>query len=615
MKKGKLFSILFFLAIFIQCEYNRISEQKDGENSLKIRISALTTTCSGEENKNPFDEINRLKVIITTPDIKAGTIKKIEKVFSIEGKTEFKVKGVPEGTKNEITLLGYSSSQPDVIKWFARKHNLPVLKERDNPVDLVLTRYGYFTCIKPPTSFTNRIFPSITDLKDGRFLITGGFTRAEVDPQNSQYYRIFQPSDLAMIYNSQQGTLEQLPVKMLQGRGMHESVYLPEVETAQSCSVDTDCPKEFSGVCSKDGLCIKADSGEIIKTSQKKDLVLIFGGASEIKMKIDEISFPFEINKATGFSTYEIFDIKEMKFIDPGKDLQGKPKRMTRNRVFPRIARLSDNTVLITGGGEWPKENDPGYKDVDLWAPYEDNYRGGFMDLKGGLKMRTMRSGHSVTFIGNTSMGLSRYLFYGGTTETNKAEFLIEIYTQSSQQEKGVNGVFKQIKAPSLLPVRYFHTMTKLTGNSFLLAGGVEYNSNTKSLILPTIEKVYILKLKTQEANDIIEVEEINALNSLRFFHSATTPDGINVTIFGGYTDFKGEANGDIRFFNYNKKSFGPPAPPVELLPRGGHSAVVLPDDTILFAGGIKSTETLQSDNQGILEIYTPSNIEIEIGP
>ncbi len=178
---------------------------------------------------------------------------------------------------------------------------------------------------------------------------------------------------------------------------------------------------------------------------------------------------------------------------------------------------------------------------------------------------------------------------------------------ESSQQFKGISGVFRQVwvNNPKLVRNLYFHTTTALTGRRFLVAGGVPCEGGV--LGAPSRDDLYILTLHGEEdiSVDIQRVE--GGLEGGRYLHTATSHDGQRVLLFGGF-GFDGVAIGDPWSFEVvtgGSVALSDHAP----LARVGHRAVVLPDDTLLLVGGLYSPSDLDGTS-GLVEVYTPTTLD-----
>jgi len=299
-----------------------------------------------------------------------------------------------------------------------------------------------------------------------------------------------------------------------------------------------------------------------------------------------------------------------MQFAEAGNDIHGNPKQMLLQRVLGTAAVLFDNTVLIAGGGTWP-EDKPDYRFAEIWAPYGDNGVGGLLELdQNRPAMKDQHNGAGVAKLEDTAQGLSRYLFVGGTIETGS---VLEVYTQSSQQEAGVSGPFTVLSAKDL-PRLYFPSVTPLAQSGtgakrFLVSGGVNYNKGLKDLS----EYSYLLTITKEGSSDNVQVDLVdNGACSKRFFHSGLASwNGAVATLVGGFADYSGAAAAPACAFDTMAGTMAPIATPIAA--RAGFAAEVLLDDTLLLAGGIDDRYRLDGSKPMLLEVFTPDVIPLEL--
>lgn len=562
----KWWKIVFIVGSIASC----LPEDESGYGGVGVAVMALTDNCSGLPGNNPTTEISRLDVRVTGPDDKGRTVLKKVASFSIGGRQtdSVVVSEVPVALNNDITLLGYGEGSDQPL-WFGRKRQVPVLADSENSISVVLARYSRFTCLSDPSNtFTHRAFASSVRLGDGMVLISGGFEHVSITGATTAV--LDSPSDKAFIYNPENGTIEPTANTMTMGRAGHAMVFLP------------------------------IGGGKVI----------VFGGTKKMTMR-DDGSFPFSIDDGDSIREYEVFDVTTKTFTAAGNDAEGKPKQMLLKRAFLSAVRLFDDssgsTILVTGGGSWPKDQNPDYQKAEIWASYVDGGKGGMQELAANRPvMYAQHNGAGVEKFEDTKEGLSRYLFVGG----NDKKDVVEIYTQSSQQKEGVSGVFTEVSAPGLPPL-YFPTVTRLEGKRFLVTGGVGISSG--KLTKPS-GKAYLLEPTGTNSFTVTPIESDCAM---RFFHTATaTYEGDKVTLLGGFTDFSGEARASTCIFDLKSKTFSTLAENQEaFLTRAGHIAEPLLDDTILVAGGFVTRNTLTETAPGFLELYVSPATRLELEP
>lgn len=542
--------------------------------SVGVMAGALTGNCSGLPGGNPLNEIQRLEAVVTgrTGDVLASSSSAVT-----AGMASLGMSGVPVGLDNVLTLLGYSAGS-ETPTWFGRRRDVSVLQDRTTDVEMVLTRLGGFTCITPPASFKHRLFPATAVLGDGRVLITGGFTKVAAAGESEWTVSVDDASRSAYLYDPRDGTLTEAG-QMTVARGGHASVYLPLPEG---------------------------------------DKVVIFGGATQLRMR-GTGAFPFLFNEADGLASYELYDVATGTFAPAGNDGDGVPKAMGLKRIFPAVARLFDNTVLVTGGGPWPDGSSSYlaaemYLAAEIWDPAADNGNGGFLTFEGALLTNRRHAGGVVAKLEDTSQGLSRYLIVGGTTEVDS---VVEIFTQSSRKEE-VSGSFK-MRADSGLPRVFFPTVSRLRDQAdgarrFLVAGGATWNGST--LQAPE-GKAWVL---TVDAVDGVSAKEVSDPCLARFMHTASVSfEGDRVTFLGGFGALGLDSTLSTCFFDLERFEAGQPAVfgldagQEEFLSRGGHVVERMVDDTLLVVGGIFDSQTLSDASSGLVELYTPAVLRTDL--
>jgi hypothetical protein len=536
----------------------------EGSGAVGMTVSALTETCSGSAGSEPLKSIDTIRYEVTGPDRETGamTMMAAADVAVKDGMAVLNISSVETGLDNVVTLIGFEAGK---ATWYGRHRDVSVVQGRTSEIDILLTRFGGFTCISPPAEFTPRVFPSVVALGDGRMLVTGGLvTRDSLDATTSE---LADPSNQAFIFDQVTGQYDYIGT-MNVARAAHASVYIPQAGG---------------------------------------DKVFIFGGTSKVQMKTGG-AFPLTIDSADSLDSYEIFDVKTQTFENPGNDSDGVAKKMRLPRAFLSAVRLFDNTILITGGGSWPSD-DPDYRFAEIWAPYADNNKGGMLDVGDRMPMNSQHNGAAVVKLEDTSQGLSRYLIVGGSPVGGDPapESNVEIFTQSSKLEDGAGAAFKQ-RAVEGLPLLYFPTVTRIQNGAdgsrrFLVVGGVSLKTGA---LTASPLKGYILNITLE---DVVTVKALNSACAARFMHGAVaTFDQDAVVVLGGFKDNSGNSNTKTCIYDDLAGTFKELSSGEEqFLSRAGFGAGILPDDTLFIAGGIVSAGTLESDATGMAEIYTPS--------
>ena len=513
------------------------------------------------------------------------------------------VGGVPEGSGWEVTVLGYSGAGEvaETPLYYARSNGIRIRKGENTVAEAILSRFGGMSCPVVEDAFPQRVFASVTSASDGRVVVAGGFT-------GESGGKLTTPDGGVYVYEPLQGRMRKA-ADLARPRAGHAAVYLPE-----------------------------------------QQWVVFFGGTDELAFDPSGAAFPITFtddDADQAFSDFEIFDLStETMFVagkcpsDPdlaccepdGSDKPNRPaqceeagkdcardacftcdelsKSMARRRVFAQPMVMSDGFVLLTGGGDWPLHEEPAYRAADVFDAEANCGAGGFQDDMLLPRTEAIRAGHTATFVEANDAGRFRYLLWGGTGDSDGLpgeHAIAETYVESSQQFKGISGVFQKVYVDSgdaaLVPNLYFHTTTPLTERRFLVAGGVRGGGS--ELQAPLADELYLVTLSgDDEIRASIEAIP-GGIGTGRFLHTASSHDGRRVMILGGGTGFPTTAVAEPRAFDVKTRGFATLVGDAPIA-RLGHRHVLLPDDTILLVGGLQTTAEFGSGT-GLLEVYTPS--------
>jgi len=554
---NKLF--LMVLALLMACEAPRASVP------VGIKMSAQTAFCSGKGRPFAVKDIDTVRVIVTDKDKDGNTIALLDNTTGVGSSGDMTVPDIPETPDACVTLM---ATMNDGTQWYARRRHLNVRASRSIDLDMVLEPYGRFVCIgHDQTGIKPLMFPATVRMADGRVLIAGGFTKAEYD-KTAGTVTLSEPSRQAYIYDSYKGTFQKVESMMSEGRAAFAMVNL-NVEMGQQ--------------------------------------VVLFGGAKKMTMYLDPgkslSKFPLQWVASDALKSYEVFDVSGLKFVPTGKDAKGLQKEMLVGRVFPRVVAMHDNTVLVTGGGLPPLDAYQ-YMLAQVYSPYANNDTGGFQPDCDCLSMQVQRSGHAIAQI--TTTVLPQRLIIGGTTDPKN---FAEIYTESSLQKEGVNGAFHAIPLNKGLPLRFFPTLSPLGGRDFLLTGGLDYSSKAFKV---SSDAYYILTVNKDSSAISVKGGTFKGLG--RFFQQAAVLTDVGlVAITGGNRDFSGTAQGNLMFYDIKTGKFiAQPAGDDAFIPKAGFSGLALPDDTLMFVGGVNDYTNPAATN-GMAEIYSSSAIPVEL--
>jgi hypothetical protein len=282
---------------------------------------------------------------------------------------------------------------------------------------------------------------------------------------------------------------------------------------------------------------------------------------------------------------------------------------------------MADNTVVITGGGEWPIP-DAAYELVEVFdISREDTETKGGLLSTFGFADNWLRSGHSLTFIRNVDQGLTTLLVYGGMHNDPNASSdpnrVASVMVQSNNQKGGDNGVFAPVTiyGQEWPPYTYFHEMTRLSNDRMVLTGGVRTDGN--KMLAPEEDEAWLMlyEYNSSQGEHQLLVTKVPGMGAGRTFHTALSGDGEHLAVVGGMGASNSALSDDpIRFFTPTSKDAGDwlTAPDAQgFAPRAWQGAVTHPSGATLFVGGESALSNLDASNptRAFLELYTPSNI------
>ncbi len=530
----------------------------DAPAPVAVSVLALEGgTCGSDPaTANPFADASRVS-------IRVSGIKGDDEPFTIRDSANLRagsditISGIPVGVGHTVELW----AQGGQSNWYGRATGVAVRRSEKNPIEMTLTRHGAFTDVGLPEAFNNMVFPAAVELGDGRVMVSGGFRRVISDASGTF---LGSPSDQAVIYDPRTGaTSAVLQMPAGQERGAHAMAFIPA-------------------------------------TNQ----VLIVGGALRIGLD-DAKAFPYVFDVADGRNDLVLFDVASNTFSVVENDSES--KRTQLKRAFPRVHAMNDGTVVITGGGRWPVESSEDYKIVAVYDAALGKLRNSV-----GFQSFFPRSGHSMTFLKNEE-NLAQLLLLGGTTnESGRRQ--AEILKQSSRQTDGIDGNFVQVDVAGELPFLFFHEVTPLSGQRFLVTGGVRADAK-RALQAPLDDEAWLLSYSEDSGTPTLSSIQVPGLGAGRVFHSALTGDFLRANVVGGLSGRTALDNDKVKFFDVTAYDSG--AAPWTVAPetsafvsRGGHAGVMQLSGSIFLVGG-ETNLTPNTPECAFSQVYTPSSIAI----
>jgi hypothetical protein len=568
---------------------------------LQMRVNALSGGSCGNPDQStaqvdPLTDLSQVTVRVREFDAERSEFNTlVQETKSVSGGS-FVLSAVPEtlGSGHELVMVGQGKQN----RWYAADPNVTVRRNQDNPIELLLTKFGGFSCVRldAPVSnpqgainFPNVMFPAAVELGDGRILITGGFTATSNDGQANY---LSNPSAAAFLFNPRNGEVRPAGGGTMGqglGRAAHSMEFLP------------------------------AEDPGAADPAVGHDHVVIVGGAE--RLKVTGEAFPYSYDEADGRRDYVLYDVQADTFT-VGSEL------MKIKRGFPRTYRMADGTVVITGGGRWPLETSDEYLQVEIFDINRDGGPG-FVNVVHFASF-FQRSGHSLTFIRNTADGLTNLLAFGGTFTKVAGRKIAEVLKQSAQQREGIgiDGTFEEVEikiatgsalTEADLPFTYHHRMTPIGGQRFLLTGGARVECpgalDTCKMLAPRDGEAWIISYDagSGSAKPSIVIEKASTnFGAGRVFHTAHLTGSGGVTVVGGMSGTQAVQNDKILFYNIASREWrAAPEGGADFAGRGGHAGVTGVSRSILLVGGETNTSNLTGASRALVELYTPSNIEI----
>jgi hypothetical protein len=559
------------------------SEQAPAEaGDFAIEVAGLAT-CGGT-NAKPLSEIKSLKLVVREPNSTGGLSVVDSQTVSVSGGGTVNFKEVPAGSPREVTLLGYNAGGKEPA-WYARRTGVNIKKNVTTDLDVTLMAMEDFTCVGTTGGQPNVLFPSATVMEDGKVLIAGGFTNSTTDGTT---IKLEAPSDQAWVFDPNRGTFAAVGSPMKEARAGHSAIYLT-----------------------------------------KLNQVLIVGGTQQMSMPANGASPPTW--KATnGVNlTWEVYDVATGTFLSPkngGSDV--------RKRVMPILLPLAGDNVAVLGGAPWPATDDLSYASGDLFlaAKNAGEETGHFASVAGQLGLQANRGGAAAAYIGPTQFGTSRYLLWGGNVANSNKIYgrVAERFEESTEPGVGefysdfmIEGDYAATESRPL----FFPTLTAIgrgrdkngkptDDGRFVSFGGVRYDVQTGVWTQPSPDDAWLLVLKepTDSVKGKITTTRIAGMKQGMYLHQTQLAGSGLAVLTGGFSTFGDAASYQMQVFDVaagkllSEANF-PGA--TRFVSRGGHAALTLPNDCVLFYGGAGQLgpDGLSSNGKATSDIYCPRRL------
>lgn len=582
----------------------------EGVGDLDMKVAALTTCSQGAS----FGEQRSARIIVreagacTNP---AGEpIVCLNELVTWEGKLDgvVTVNGIREGDDRDVTILTYSGDNPGdgIPDGYARATGVRIRRGESTSIAAVLAHAAGESC-PSGAEYTPRVFPAVTPIGQRYVLVSGGFTAASGSGADTRLQADNDAGRAVFLYDSLTGEIRKV-ADLETGRGGHTGVYLAQkgwvVLFGGASSLPYDpADGEFPLTFTTSELGAALSSFEVLDVSGAVAASSLADAAVTLPASECPTAPCYACCNPDGTPSENPDPQCAVAGVDCRDCRWGERTQMVAGRLFPRAVSTSDEFVIVTGGGDFPAHAEPDYRLADVFDPTSNCVTGGFQEEMVLPRMESIRAGHTMTFVEANELGRFRFLVWGGVSPNGGP--IAETYLESSQQFKGLPGVFREVEIANAEPVPrlYFHTLTPLGNRRFLLAGGVRNEGG--SFVEPNASDIYLLTLSGEEEIRVAVERLAEPMEGGRFLHDAHLLDGRWVVTYGGFSGFRANALADVARFDGNTGGFRtlPDAAP---LPRIGQGSVALSDGTILVAGGFEVPADLEA-GQGALEVYAPS--------
>ncbi len=325
--------------------------------------------------------------------------------------------------------------------------------------------------------------------------------------------------------------------------------------------------------------------------------ILIAGGVEEFDSGCVDWSDPTCIISAA--RTAEIYDPKDGTFF-----LADSASLMTQGRAFAAVVQLPTEEVAVFGGVD--NKGEP-TNTVDVFDPVG-------LSFQAGPSMVDTRSRFTASLISNSEAGY--VLLVGGY---GSGEGTWEVWNRSAGA----------VASGHLNESRWNHTATLITKkidsavdrNMVVLAGGEGGGEPGAATVRETVE-IFDIDANQLDPNPILLCSNGGNPASKKTMHAAAfVPKRHFLYVAGGFKDSKhAEPDEDICVWHSSQEKWSGESGNFQLkIGRGGLTATALPQNAVLFAGGLsKNDGTLQvAQTMELVYEYINGSGEtvVEIGP
>ena len=224
---------------------------------------------------------------------------------------------------------------------------------------------------------------------------------------------------------------------------------------------------------------------------------------------------------------------------------------------------LTNGQVLVAGGTFYQAGNFWTLASAELFDPTTGTWTN-------TGSMATARYGHTATLLPNEQVLVAGGTYFNGVSLSDLTN--CELYDPSTGTWAATGGLNEG---------RAFHTATLLPSGMVLVAGGEGESEYSVGAV--SSAELYDPASGTWTMT-------ANPMNSARMLHTATLMPSGQVLVVGGYVGDGSSPTSSAELFNPNTEVWTATATPLKAA-RAEHAATLLPDGTVLVAGGYSSSE------------------------
>ena len=566
IRNNNYYLYFFILALITFSYFSCSSFIKEDESNLSLTLVFNNSTSFSDDSLlsddnlphssgTPPKDVTDFTICITADDIKSD----ICKDFSLSDNPDGAGVKVKPGDNRTVTLRAYNKTLSNEILWSSRRTGVLVKKGQTKNLSMHLTRPSEFTPAKWRMG-TSRAFHTAIQLENEWVVLIGGIQEVSEIDSCGPKCRIMKATSSIDAYDPVTDVIYRDVLELIHPRAFHTA------------------------------------------TIVDKNKVLIAGGCEEANFNTSGSGLVIE-PKHTGQagSSVEILD-----FVD----LKAEVFNLTDNlsRAGHKSFKTKDGNVFLIGGyggadSSW----------LDTVECYNCNEQAQ-ISLYGNLSEK--RFGHIVL---HGSQNDLLALIWGGnirSEDTNPGNYA-EIFDLGDSDNPFSIPTFLKDNNLIALPV-YHGAGTELLNGGFLISGGIfmrdlNISDSGQNIInaeaFNTLKEVRLINIAQGKA-------ESSSLNKPRWLHTMTTLLNGNVLIVGGEIEnetsvLSGSFNftGSVELYSSEANEHDVLKKDEEevkmIVGRGGHSATLLKDGTVLISGGLSGFDFTDKFNSlNTLEIY-----------